>query len=246
MKKTLTLFVLAAVLLCACTKPNTMCRYGIHKDWEETITPALIAHVGQQAYQDYVSTRLEAQQCADIYGFLREFDIPYETFSELSEGRAVYDLKELTSSVYPWVKDNIDTINFFATLTSDRKQELTDAVKQVVDAYKSGTVPEGDDYPPYPDGFPSVQSLPDMTQSKDYTLYLVKHEGVGARGYRKGGIYVVVWADKTHQLVLGVTNVSEKNGKEPIAFINPAFRSGELAITVDRAVTPNSESLETH
>lgn len=244
MKKTLTLFVLAAVLLCACTKPNTMCRYGIHEDWEETITPALIAHVGQQAHQDYVSSRIAAEQCADIYGFLREFDIPYETFSELSEGRAVYDLKELTSSVYPWVKDNIDTINFFATLTSDRKQELTDAVKQVVDAYKSGTVPEGDDYPPYPDGFPSVQSLPDMTQSKDYTLYLVKHEGVGARGYRKGGIYVVVWADKTHQLVLTVDNVTGDDGKQSIVFTNPEFRSGELVIGVDKAVTPSGDESE--
>lgn len=244
MKKTLILFVFTFVLLCACTKPPTMCRYGIHEDWEETITPALIAHVGQQAYQDYVSSRNATEQCADIYGFLREFDIPYETFSELSEGRAVYNLKQLTTSVYPWVKDNIDTMNFFATLTSERKQELTDAVKQVVDAYKAGTVPEGGDYPPYPDGFPSVKSLPDMTQSKDYTLYLVKHEGVGARGYRKGGIYVVVWVDKTHQLVLTVDNVTEDNGKQSIVFTGPEFRSGELVIDVDRAVTPSSDESE--
>ncbi len=244
MKRALTLCIVTAVLLCACTKPDTMCRYGIHKDWEETITPALIAHVGQQAHQEYVSSRSAAEQCADIYGFLREFDIPYETFSELNEGRAVYDLKELTARAYPWVKDNINTMNFFATLTSERKQELTEAVKQVVDAYKAGTVPEGGDYPPYPDGFPPAQSLPEMTQSKDYTLYLVKHEGVGARGYHKGGIYVVVWADKTHQLVLTVDNETGDDGKQSIVFIHPEFRSGTLAIGADRAVTPNSDESE--
>ncbi len=240
MKRALTLLVFTAVLLCACAQPATMCRYGIHENWEETITPALIAHVGQQAHQDYVSSRYAAEQCADIYGFLQEFDIPYETFSELNKGDTVYNLKKLTTRVYPWVEDNVNTMNFFATLTSERKEELTDAVRQVVDAYKAGTVPEGDDYPPYPDGFPPARSLPDMTKSQDYTLYLVKHEGVGARGYRKGGIYVVVWADKTHQLVLTVSNVSGEGGKQPIVFTSPAFRSGELVIGADRAVTPNS------
>ncbi len=244
MKKTLTLFVLAAVLLCACTKPNTMCRYGIHKDWEETITPALIAHVGQQAYQDYVSTRLEAQQCADIYGFLREFDIPYETFSELIGGDSGYKLKQLTAAAYPWVEDNILRLNSFAILASERKEELTEAVKQVVDAYKAGRIPEGDDFPPYPEQFPSPDTMPDMTKTQDYTLYLVKHEGVGAHGYRKGGIYVVVWVDKTHQLVLTVDNVTGDDGKQSIVFTNPEFRSGELVIGVDKAVTPSGDESE--
>lgn len=246
MKRAWTLCIAAAVLLCACAGPAKLCRNGIHEDWEETITPALIAHVGQQAHQDFVSSRYAEGQCADIYSFLYEFDIPYETFTELIGGDSGYKLKQLTAAAYPWVEDNILRLNSFAILASERKEELTEAVKQVVDAYKAGRIPEGDDFPPYPEQFPSPDTMPDMTKTQDYTLYLVKHEGVGAHGYRKGGIYVVVWVDKTHQLVLGVTNVSEKNGKEPIAFINPAFRSGELAITVDRAVTPNSESLETH
>lgn len=231
--------LLVCLLLCSCGKANTLCKNGIHEDWEEYIAKPLIDYVGEDAYKDYVNKREAEGQCADIYDFIFAFDIPYVTFMELIEDKPQYDIMKITKTSYPWMAENQERMLFFAELAVDRQQELTDAVKAIVDSYKNEAVEVSDQYPPYPDHFPPAKNLPEITKPQDYTLFLIPNEGMGARSHTTGGIYIIVWVDKAHQLVMEVEDLVDEKGKHSIGFSGIGFKSGSGLLDAGKAVRPN-------
>lgn len=256
MKRIVGIIAVAVVLLCSChsaepkahlqsQQPTSKasiaevadqtpapCPNGNHEPWEDYIAQPLIDYVGEQAYLDFVEKSTDQGQCADIYRFLFEFDVPYETFITLTEKDTQYDIRKITTSTYSWVIENEWFERLFIALCNERRQQLTDAVKERIDSYRDGTFEEmPNHHPAYPEYFPPAKNLPEITDFNDYSLYFIKQVGNGSRSYTGGGIYVVIWVDDTHQIVLNVNDFGDF-----IGFGYSGFYSGDMLFDTSNAI----------
>lgn len=125
---------------------------------------------------------------------------------------------------------NLELQNFREELLTSRKEELIRAVAQRVDSYKNGSfIPMPNHHDAYPENFPPVSQLPEVTSLADFVLYRTAYSPIDENSYRVGDLVIYVPIDGTHWLILhpDLFGSSDETDDFTLGFGHSGFYEGE-------------------